>query len=436
MSVIRTSLLLFSILPCTSNAFTLQTNSHNVREKILEKIKIKTRITNLYAGNIDEEESSSSFTTTTNVNIWEQLATSLILKPTSTFEEEDDGTYSNRLDLVQERDTLLNYCQTVTLLRVIIPSSVAALLAGLVYAPLAVAISHLSAFDHDGVYLVVSQDSSQYIQNILTTCGLMFAIMVGNTFYFMYQQQESVYTALFDEVSEAKSLLEQLSLVLQGRTSTYESVLSCVQKYVDEDLKCLDVEPSELLSSRPVDDPLASVMFYTSVGEPSMVYDTIRSLRQARAKRLGALQRKLPEIHMFLLYSLGAVVLSTFPVLGAGVQIIGGDNILRVQSVYFGIIMFAIVTALGVINELRKPAGGLGVYNVDALLNLMTQGLDEELQRKLSDQYSASKEISPTVDPFDMSEDQYELSDEQDIGEEKKSIRRRIMEKVKRRTSD
>jgi len=90
----------------------------------------------------------------------------------------------------------------------------------------------------------------------------------------MYQQQEAVYTALFDEVSEAKSLLEQLSLVLQGRTSTYESVLSCVQKYVDEDLKRLDAEPSELLSARPVDDPLGSVMFYTSVGEPSMVYDT------------------------------------------------------------------------------------------------------------------------------------------------------------------
>ena len=145
---------------------------------------------------------------------------------------------------------------------------------------------------------------------------------------------------------------------------------------------------------------------------------------------------------MFLLYSLGAVVLSTFPVLGAGVQIIGGDNILRVQSVYFGVIMFAIVTALGVINELRKPAGGLGVYNVDALLNLMTQVLDEELQRKLSDQYSTSKEISPTVDLVDILETLSQVNSDQQLDssvvEEKKSrsIRRRIMEKVKRRKSD
>ena len=129
----------------------------------------------------------------------------------------------------------------------------------------------------------------------------MFAIMVGNTYYFMYQQQEVVYTALFDEVSDAKALLEQLSLILQGRTSTYELLLSYVQKYVDGDLKRLDVEPSELLSARPVDDPLGSVMFYTSVGEPSMVYDTVRSLRQARTKRLGALQKRFPEIQMFLL---------------------------------------------------------------------------------------------------------------------------------------
>ena len=115
----------------------------------------------------------------------------------------------------------------------------------------------------------------------------------------MYQQQEAIYLALFDEVTTAKSLLEQVSLVSQGRQSLYERILACVQEYVENDLtKFNDIEPAVLLSSKPMDDPLEEILYLTSVGEPSLVYQTVRSLRQARASRLGALQRKLPQVHV------------------------------------------------------------------------------------------------------------------------------------------
>jgi hypothetical protein len=153
--------------------------------------------------------------------------------------------------------------------------------------------------------------------------------------------------ALFNEVTEAKSLLEQVALVCQGR-GMYRQVLTSISEYVENDLKKLQDDPAILLSARPVDDPLESIMYMTSVGIPSSVYETVRSLRQARAGRLGALQRKIPQVHMLLLWILALIELISFPLLGAGTQSIGGYNILTVEGILFGVMTFGIVMTLRV----------------------------------------------------------------------------------------
>lgn len=78
------------------------------------------------------------------------------------------------------------------------------------------------------------------------------------------------------------------------------------------------VPPAELLSTRPMEDPLESIMYMTSVGVPSIVYETVKNLRQARGNRLGAMQRKFPFLGIGLLYLLALVELLAFPLLGAG----------------------------------------------------------------------------------------------------------------------
>jgi len=211
----------------------------------------------------------------------------------------------------------------------------------------------------------------------------------------MYQQQESVYYALFNEVTEAKSLLEQVALVCQGR-SMYGRCLDAISKYVQEDLKKLQADPAFLLSARPVDDPLESIMYMTSVGVPSTVYETVRSLRQARASRLGALQRKLPRAHMWLLWVLACIELVSFPLLGAGTQVIGGYNILTVEGVLFGVMTMGISLTLKVTGELWRPAGG--AYNVDQVLSVMVRGLEEELQTRMSGtKIYAAKQAAPST---------------------------------------
>jgi len=97
-------------------------------------------------------------------NVWEQLACIFV-------------------DVDREPSRLKEYVQYVTVLRVALPSLAGAAFAKTVYPTIAMTVAGLI---HDsGVFAVVAQDASQYIQNILTTSGLVFSLLVGQTYFFM-----------------------------------------------------------------------------------------------------------------------------------------------------------------------------------------------------------------------------------------------------------
>jgi len=106
-------------------------------------------------------------------SIWENLAMNL---------------YSD-YDLSNNFEKMKSYTNTISLFRVGIPSLFIAASAKISYPFVAIALAN--AIDDSGVFAVVSQDASQYIQNILTTSGLTFSILVGQTYYFMYQVSQS-----------------------------------------------------------------------------------------------------------------------------------------------------------------------------------------------------------------------------------------------------
>ena len=143
-----------------------------------------------------------------------------------------------------------------TLLRVGLPTVIATVI-GFVYFD-NISLMIRSTLDV-GTINILQEDNAQFIQNFLTVVGLLFSILAGNAYSALYQQQESIYFALFQEVSEAKSLVEQTTLVCQGRPF-YQSALACMRDYVKNDLRRLDIPPAKLLSSRPAEDPLESIM--------------------------------------------------------------------------------------------------------------------------------------------------------------------------------
>ena len=151
------------------------------------------------------------------------------------------------------------------------------------------------------------------------------------------------------------------------------------------------ISPSLILSARPADDPLEAILYLTSVGIPGQVYDTVRSLRQARSRRLGALQRKVPVIHLIMLGILGLIMVGSFPILVS----VGGvaastapavgkslfNNVMTLQGGLFGVATFAVVMTKMVLRELWRTKGG--AYNVDAVLRVMVRGLQKELDERM-----------------------------------------------------
>jgi len=248
--------------------------------------------------------------------------------------------------------------------------------------PVCEALQNLLDIGNTGTGPVLSllgMDDAHFMENFCEVNGLLFTILCGNSYTALYEQQERLYHALFREVSVAKSLLEQASLVCRGR-HFYSTVLQSIGDYVAEDLR-LDVEPADLLANRPMDDPLEYVLYVTSVGVPSHIYATVRDLREARSERLGAMQRKMPPVHYLLLYALGALEVLAFPLLGAGTASLFQERkILSVQAVFFGAMCGAIVMTLQVIYELSLPFGG--AYSADATLNTMVGGLEQELRAR------------------------------------------------------
>ena len=355
----------------------------------------------------------------------EQSSSSSLTLPLSTTQTPDDNNNSNNLvesyppgsalDVLSRASsspyTPLSY-QVRTIIRVGLPCLLCAIIATTSYPYLVNALIH---FDNnnlytDQVYTVLSNDLSQYVQNILTTTALLFGMLVGQTYFFMYLQQESVFYALFAEVTEAKSLLEQISLLAYGRPNLYMTLLSRMEDYIQKDLKLLSVrDPISATSGlMPKDDPLESILYATSVGLPSSLYDTVKSLREARSARCGALQRKLPMLHIYCLRILGCIVLCAFPVCGSG-SVALATNVVVLQAYMFGVLAFGLSLILGVVEELRNShscssssRGGLGVernkidgkdrkkmgaYSVDGILGVMVSGLELELSERLEGKF-------------------------------------------------
>lgn len=239
-----------------------------------------------------------------------------------------------------------------------------------------------------GVQPPLSDTAQGYVGNFFALISLLFSILAGNSYAALYSQNEAIFVALFAEVSEAKALMEQVSLVCSGRPF-YRSALENIRRYVERDLRRLDRPPAVLCANKPRDDPLESILYLTSVGVPSAVYETVRSLRQRRGDRLGAVQRKLPPVQMGLLYVLGGMNLVSFLLLGSSVP----NGELQLCRSLFGLMAAALMLTMRVIHELWNPVGG--AYNVDGVLTVMIRGLEDELQQRLQGRTFSDTRLPP-----------------------------------------
>ena len=138
-----------------------------------------------------------------------------------------------------------------TLLRIGTPSVLAALLGFLYFDNLSLYLS--STLDNDTLRILANDNANgQFVQNFLISAGTLFAILAGNAYSDLYEQQERIFVSLYDEVTVAKLLLEQLTLVGQARP-WYAASLRCMRAYVSE-LRNIQVAPIERLELKALSD--------------------------------------------------------------------------------------------------------------------------------------------------------------------------------------
>eukprot|EP00929_Paragymnodinium_shiwhaense_P002425 TRINITY_DN102661_c0_g1_i1.p1 TRINITY_DN102661_c0_g1~~TRINITY_DN102661_c0_g1_i1.p1 ORF type:complete len:455 (-),score=79.13 TRINITY_DN102661_c0_g1_i1:104-1435(-) len=268
---------------------------------------------------------------------------------------------------------------TATLLRVVVPSVMVTILGAVVFPQLWAVCRYVLLYrTTETVATLVELVWTSFVSQWLALFGLLFSILAGSSYASLYAQNEAIYFAFYSEVSEAKALVEQVALVSQGR-SIYDMLLQYIEQYVQEDLcgSHEDEDPAEQLAVRPADDPLESILYITSVGVPSCIYDTVRSLRNIRGQRLGAIQRKMPGVQIALLWLLGIGLIAGFPMVVADVPHVGASLALRGM---FGLLCGAVTMTLQIVHELWNPTGG--AYNVDGVIRAAVHGLLEELKMR------------------------------------------------------
>mmetsp|Transcript_72450 Transcript_72450/g.200919 ORF Transcript_72450/g.200919 Transcript_72450/m.200919 type:complete len:476 (+) Transcript_72450:61-1488(+) len=272
--------------------------------------------------------------------------------------------------------------------RVVLPTLGAALVGGFLFPHFIHVLRKTVLVDLLKSGLDMSFDS--FVGHTLTNLGLLFSILGGSAYASLYAQNESIFLALFAEVSELKALVEQVSLMCQGRPMQ-DKVLGYIDQYVQADLRQRVVTPSVMLAVRPRDDPLESILYLMSVGVPASVYDSVRNLRALRGQRLGAIQRKLPSIQIVFLWLLGGSL-----VLGSPFVLLDfpqASTFLVIRGL-FGILCGAVMMTMRIIHELWNPMGG--AYNVDGVIEVAVRGLESELrQRRRGDNFSYTDLPSP-----------------------------------------
>jgi len=240
---------------------------------------------------------------------------------------------------------------------------------------------------------VMKDDMTQFTQNAFALELFLLGLVLELTFEFLLRRQEALYNAIYAEVSETKTLIEQLCLLGSTRyedegTAT-SGLLQDVESYLTQDLQLVG-EPDLLpIAWRSEVDPLEKLMFATSVGLPSCVYDSVRAIRQARAGRLAAVQRRFPIAHYVFLGVLAVLTLGSFVLLGAGTagfekpgEAALYGHLLGMQAPLFGFLVISLSLVGLSVWQLSDPQRG--IFGVQGVLESALGSLLDDIRFRSS----------------------------------------------------
>lgn len=189
--------------------------------------------------------------------------------------------------------------------------------------------------------------------------SLVFAIYSGNTMAFLYDRQKEVVKNLYAECMALEELLEEAVNTLGPDA---RDILTQVRVYIDQEMYQPENQSPPLGEGHALAAIRAKARNYrragTDVGE---ILQASQRLAHAQSARQATACRLLPPVHWALLYTIGALFVSTFILFETGGSFSNeGRHILF--TVLCGLMSFVLVA----LRDLADPQEG--VYNATALL--------------------------------------------------------------------
>ncbi|KAL3142388.1 hypothetical protein ABBQ38_002723 [Trebouxia sp. C0009 RCD-2024] len=190
--------------------------------------------------------------------------------------------------------------------------------------------------------------------------SLVFAIYSGNTMAFLYDRQKEMVKHLFHECMSLEELLEE-SVNTLGPDA--RDILAQVRLYIEEEIYAPENQAPPLGEGFALAAIRSKARNYrragTDVGE---ILQASQRLAHAQSERQATACRLLPPVHWALLYTIGALFVSTFILFETG-----GSFSNEGRHILFTVLCGLMSFVLCALRDLADPAEG--VYNATALLD-------------------------------------------------------------------
>ncbi|KAL0031543.1 hypothetical protein WJX77_006192 [Trebouxia sp. C0004] len=190
--------------------------------------------------------------------------------------------------------------------------------------------------------------------------SLVFAIYSGNTMAFLYDRQKEMVKHLYHECMSLEELLEE-SVNTLGPDA--RDILAQVRLYIEEEIYAPENQSPPLGEGFALAAIRSKARNYrragTDVGE---ILQASQRLAHAQSERQATACRLLPPVHWALLYTIGALFVSTFILFETG-----GSFSNEGRHILFTVLCGLMSFVLCALRDLADPAEG--VYNATALLD-------------------------------------------------------------------
>jgi hypothetical protein len=190
--------------------------------------------------------------------------------------------------------------------------------------------------------------------------SLVFAIYSGNTMAFLYDRQKEMVKNLYNECMALEELLEEAVHTLGPDA---RDILAQIRLYIEEEIYAPENQAPPLGEGFALAAIRSKARNYrragTDVGE---ILSASQRLAHAQSERQATACRLLPPVHWALLYTIGALFVSTFILFETG-----GSFSNEGRHILFTVLCGLMSFVLCALRDLADPAEG--VYNATALLD-------------------------------------------------------------------